>query len=651
MKLENRLIAIAIFISMALIPVSCRKDPPAPVPETPARETPAEKKTDTPELQFDGETSVLAYIGEPVKVSFKASGEGKSSCRVSFASDSKSSVEGSYDANKGSGYLTVTLNDSAKRSFSVVKATVKGGGKDRTYSVKVTAYYLDIKGKDIVLPGDAGADAKLDYDIDTNVPDFVPAISTDATWLKIEENTVTTTQENASGETRTAKITFSDKDGHFEPVTLKVNQETLAPQPKPGCVDFADWAFKKACLEITDSDKDGEVSMAEAASVQELNLYNKNISDLKGIESFTHIESLNVSRNNLKELILDNPASFSHLRNIEAKEMNLEIINLSGCYAGIEFKFNGGKYYLYEGTEVKYNEPAYYESTDYSFEPIHIIQEHSKGTKGIKIYIETTAFFDVDYLAGAHETLLQKVTNGLFFLEPFKSMREYFDIYHLPCIAPNTKQIGGLNDEQVSLINGHKNSGALCVRIHIHTDTDRTRANATILQNVFENCTYNVNLYLKRMGNVSEGTIIHEMGHAIGGLGDQYEEQGREYTEAPNFTKNPNREQAPWMQFFSLEKYKDRVGFYAKNGGFYPSLYSIMDGGGIIDEIHPYEFDSVSRYEIFKNILIGANLYNTGMTTIPLPNGNWSSWDTTIDASLIWEHFLEYDTINDHLPY
>lgn len=622
MKLENRLIAIALFISIALSPVSCRKETPDPVPETPARETPAEKKTDTPELQFDGETSVLAYIGESVKVSFKASGEGKSSCKVEFTSDSKSAVEGSYNAASGVGYCNVTLNESAKHSHSLVKFTVKGGGKDRNYSVKVTAYYLDITGKDIVLPGNAGADAKLDYSINTNVPDFAPVISTEASWLKVEENTVTTTQENSSGETRTAEIIFSDKDGHLEPVTLKVSQETLAPQPKPGCVDFADWAFKKACLAIADTDNDGEVSLEEAAVVKKLSVAGKNISDIGGLDCFTSLEELDVSRNSLKELMLNDPAAFSNVKKINAEgNPTLERYSWSGCYPhcirGLPV------FYLeYDSKAVNITDIKYYESTDFSYNGIELIQEHTKGPKGIDLYFVTHAGLDVDYKSGAMRELVEMDINDLFLIEPFASLKGYFNIYFFSCVAPSTQSIGKYSDEQNTFM--MERSLADYTQIVIKSCDAYYRSHASA-PGAFPSY---VAMGRSRMYAYSTAstTIVHEMGHALGSLVDQYIEEGRSWKGqcGPNFTED--NENLPWEKFFLYDQYKDRVGVYERNGGVYPSPESLMSS----HRVYTY-FDSPSRFAIYEYTMKGSG--------------------QSYDNDEIWTWFLDYDTINASIPY
>lgn len=462
MKSRINTILAAFFLAAAMSTIgflsSCTKQEPAPVPATPSRENPTDKKVGTPELQFNGETSVLAYIGEPVKVNFKASGEGKSSCEVEFTSDGKSDVEGWYGANRGSGYFTVTLNDSAKHSFSLVTITVKGGDKQRTYSFKVTAYYLEINGKDIVLPGDAGAEAQLDYSIDTNVPDFAPVISTEASWLTVEGNTVTATRENTSGETRTAEIILSDKDGRFESVTLTVSQETLAPQPRPDCVNFSDKAFKKACLEIADSDKDGEVSFIEAESVQELVIVGKGIKDLTGLEAFKNVWKLDARNNDIEDADILKELHLLHWLDLTGND-RLRTFDLTGCtiyfdhckYAtpeGLHYTVLRRQVGVSGGQEYGFNSDPYCKyskhirdervTTDWSRQDeLVLIKPHTKTWKkdgkemSYAICLTGMGYIDVDINDGSLDRLMRDSAEKLPICGDLKDKWDYFDVYYM----------------------------------------------------------------------------------------------------------------------------------------------------------------------------------------------------------------------------
>ncbi len=62
--------------------------------------------------------------------------------------------------------------------------------------------------------------------------------------------------------------------------------------------------FKAYLLEHFDKNKDGQISLAEAKAVKEIDCSGRNIKDLTGIEHFKNLISLNCSDNQLDEVIL-----------------------------------------------------------------------------------------------------------------------------------------------------------------------------------------------------------------------------------------------------------------------------------------------------------------------------------------------------------
>ena len=69
-------------------------------------------------------------------------------------------------------------------------------------------------------------------------------------------------------------------------------------------IEIPDANFKAYLLENFDKNKDGNISLAEASWVKEIDCSNRNIQNLSGIEKFMELESLNCSNNQLDELEL-----------------------------------------------------------------------------------------------------------------------------------------------------------------------------------------------------------------------------------------------------------------------------------------------------------------------------------------------------------
>jgi uncharacterized repeat protein (TIGR01451 family) len=83
--------------------------------------------------------------------------------------------------------------------------------------------------------------------------------------------------------------------------------------------------------ELTDADSnnDGEIQESEALVVTSLRLYNQNISDLTGIESFSNLEGMDCSNNSLTTLNLNNFLSLGYLL---CSNNNMTSLSLSNCF-------------------------------------------------------------------------------------------------------------------------------------------------------------------------------------------------------------------------------------------------------------------------------------------------------------------------------
>ena len=214
----------------------------------------------------------------------------------------------------------------------------------------------------------------------------------------------------------------------------------------------------------------------------------------------------------------------------------------------------------------------------------------------------------------------------LFSYEPFKSLRGYFDIYHVQIVAKDINTEGELGDTEWVEDDGEQH-WKMSIRINeIDLDPDWTEIRAGC-KGGFPFDTY-ISLCQKRMYSIAN-SITHEMGHAIGNLKDQYIEGNKTKirTNRPNACPKENADNVPWKRFFEYEQYKNRVGIYENENGLYPSPDSIMG-----DRQKYRYFDSPSRYAIFKNIHY-ASQYEGG------------KYDIDSDV------FLEYDVINNYLPY
>ncbi len=122
---------------------------------------------------------------------------------------------------------------------------------------------------------------------------------------------------NNTTQARTAVLTFragSSKKSY----TIKQNKFIVQ-------VSFADDNFKNFCITNFDTDKDGVVSIDEAAAVTTMNISNKGIASLAGIESFTSLQTLNCSNNSISSIDL---TSLSALTSLNCANNKLTILDI-----------------------------------------------------------------------------------------------------------------------------------------------------------------------------------------------------------------------------------------------------------------------------------------------------------------------------------
>lgn len=587
-------------------------------------------------LSLEENTVAYGYPSDVVDIPFTVTKKGFGYETIKFQTSRNASIK-EYNTETGEGTISVVTRDQmgAERDEWV---NIYNGRSAKNYDIKTHSYSFKLTADDITLDGEQKSTATVSYSVETDVPSYHIILTLDdETLFEIDNNAVIAKEDNNTGEERSATLHLSETSGKFPETTCTVTQVSLLPTNPEGCVPFTDWAFKKACVEIADANGDGEVSFEEASAIKELNISNKGVKNLDGIEYFNHIEKLDCSYNNINKFDFSDPGSFARLKDLnifENKIVGSYYLNTSGCYVGTKFTFKGLNNLSGPGIT---DEPKYYESTDFSYNGNELLYEHSKG-KGIVIQLISVGLLDVDYAAGAEYEIANTYIEKLFSYEPFASLKEYFDIYLVKSVAPNTKQ-DGKNADKYTVedywISRKFTIDCWITVLQYHNDEEPGRAFVPFsVQETLYPKTSSVQLENKRRAfpSMPDYTITHEFGHALGELDDQYEEKDRKgHFFTYNCSRSEDPSEMPWRRFFEIDNYKDRVGVYTNTRGIFPSPKSIMSGGANY-------FDSPSRWGIYANTIMAANM--EGFFNID-----------SIDKEAIWQQFLEYDVINNSIPY
>lgn len=597
------------------------------------KESPAEHKSFSVSLPERCDT--VLHKGATVSVAFRITTDlapKKINVEITKSDGADSSI--SYNKDKKTGRLDYTVGaDSAE-----IILRVSDGKTHKDFYIYVSTYYLRLQvDNEIIVPEEG---KNYSFAIESNLLDKDISLESDE-WISSTMENRHLFIEIAANRTideRFGRVHVSERGNPQESICIEFRQDWLLVNGE-GMVQFKDKRFKKAVLALADDNNDLDISMQEAGGLKEITAIGKSIEDIRGIECFPSIEKLDLRNNNIKQVVLDNPGVFSNLKYIDLTG-NAELehtINISGCYAGLGIYFAIDNKYSHD---IITQEPAFYESSDFSFDGLHHIEEHSEGN-GIHLVFYTTAYIDKDYQNGAARELIDHQVQLLFSIEPFASFRNYFDISYFVFTAPNANKRAKINDspelfQRLQAI--LDDTERYCIGIGLNTDGHKgegIRANATrFIYEDFGSHHGWVNLVEKRRvfneTISSSSTLAHEMGHALGGLEDEYtEDRVHDDRGTPNFTKDISS--LPWQRFLDHEHYRNRVGVFPRNEGYVPSENSMMGN----HRQTPF-FNSPSRYAIFRNII-----YLSAWTANIKPY-EWVYPDP-------WEEFLEYDIINDDL--
>lgn len=85
---------------------------------------------------------------------------------------------------------------------------------------------------------------------------------------------------------------------------------------------------------------------------------------------------------------------------------------------------------------------GFYESTDYSADgQVHTLQTATKGA-GINVVLMGDAFSDRLIADGTYESVMRSAANALFSEEPYKSFKDYFNVYYVDVVSKNEVYYG-----------------------------------------------------------------------------------------------------------------------------------------------------------------------------------------------------------------
>lgn len=275
----------------------------------------------------------------------------------------------------------------------------------------------------------------------------------------------------------------------------------------------------------------------------------------------------------------------------------------------------------------------YYTSTDYSMDGEYELLQMATEGDGIDLVFMGDAFVDKDMgNNGRYKQCMQDAMECLFGVEPYKTLRNRFNVYMVNVVSPNdvfeenaVHALAGSNDkcfEYASLIK-NINKERLMVTVIYNTKNDFFSLQRSYCS-MFTDGSFVAHIMESNTLSTFSSTVIHEVGgHGIANLADEYleypgssfsgYESSYDYFESVGWYANVDYDNNPatikWAHLLDDPLYKDEIGIYEGalwEYGIYRSSRASTMGGeayGIGGNVSRDWFNAPSREAIYKKVM------------------------------------------------
>lgn len=355
------------------------------------------------------------------------------------------------------------------------------------------------------------------------------------------------------------------------------------------------------------------------------------------INKLVKMKYLDISRNNIEGNLPEGLAELTNLTEIWLRDNRLQgQIPSKIIQSPLWNTWNPGQtilpqqkgYILYVGNHI---------STDFSKDKeTFILQTHTKGN-GINLVLMGDAFIDVDMESGGkYETMMKKAMESYFSIEPFNSLREYYDVIGIKAVSKND----AIGLETVFETTYAEGSGSTRIRGNNDKCLEyaSTALQTTVLNNVqiivilndskwggtcylyTNGCSISYSPYIYNSDEQFRININHEAnGHGFGFLGDEYwyfdetipqeniksmQDDYDKYGWWANIDFTNDLSKLKWKHFVTDKRYEqENIGaweggmeYYSK-GIYRPTEHSLMRGNIIL------QLNAPQREAIYKRAM------------------------------------------------
>ncbi len=407
-------------------------------------------------------TEYKDYQGASREFPFSLLEAGRGNVRFKATAQGKGSASVTFDEQSNAGILTVTLADEEKATL-LATLKVTDGTNNKSYSVTAEAYYCSITADNIILVGKKEQEHTIEYSIATNLEEYeIVAELAENSFVALNGLTATTLSDNHTGKDRSTTVTLKEKSDKFKAKVITITQEQDEINPDPNSVAFADWNFKNAMLALADLNGDKEITEEEALTVTEINIADKGVNNLTGLEAFKNVWKFDAQNNDITDATVLKELHQLYWLDLKGNK-NLKTFDVTGCtqyFEHCEFEVTADLVYYTFRQQVgvtNYSDPGCQHSkhvidnrqtTDWSNQDeIVLMKKHTAG-KGYPVVFTGISYIDADMNDGSFERQMRKAMELMLANYPYMDeYGKYLDIYCVKHKTANRNQWDLTNEE------------------------------------------------------------------------------------------------------------------------------------------------------------------------------------------------------------
>ena len=423
-------------------------------------------------------------------------------------------------------------------------------------------------------------------------------------------------------------------------------------------IKFTDPVFEKYLLAEYDKDGDGLVSYKEAKAIVELNLAGMGLTSIDGLTAMTNLERLDIKNNpGIKKIDLSGNHLLHYLDvsgtgitevNISAccykfdylggLSGNCKALTVSGQYAMNNYKRNNMTDVV-DGSDIR--------TVDWSRDGEMVtLQKHKDGLPYLTLLIMGDGYIDQDVESGLYDRQMRLTYNALFSVEPYITLKDYFDIYYKITISESrvfdgstyfqlkpqtnnripeysyaynrsaairTEELGSTSfNYRLIVLNGINASGVTVYNYSIDSTPTIRRMSGAVFVAALDSYSGTADEY--------ESTIVHETGgHLLGILADEYgsstptdaqlttlsNKLSRGYgLYHANISTTNDPASVYWAEMFSDDTYSSYVGIYEGGNGYKSGVWRSTEQSVMRSHYQTRQFNAWSRWLIYRNLMI-----------------------------------------------